>query len=115
MYVCCMSENDRIDIYEKSNNDIAVELGRRFKSYRIALKMTQQEIAMQSGVSVITVARFERGEAHSLRMDNFLALMRAIQKLEDIADIIPDIPPSLYGARRTGREVQRVRRRKDEE
>lgn len=115
MYICCMNENNMTDIYEKSNNDIAVELGRRFKSYRIALRMTQREIALQSGVSLITIARFERGEAHSLRMDNFLALMRAIQKLEDIAEIIPDIPSSLYGTRRAGKEVQRVRRKKNEE
>lgn len=110
-----MDTNERIDIYEKSNNDIAVELGRRFRSYRIALRMTQQEIALQSGVSVITIARFERGEAHSLRMDNFLALMRVIQKLEDIAEIIPDIPQSLYGTHRSRNEVKRVRRKKDEE
>lgn len=103
------------DIYEKSNNDIAVELGRRFKSYRVALRMTQKEVSEQSGVSAITIARFERGEAHSLGMDNFIALMRAVQKLEDIAEVIPDIPQSLYDNRAPRKEARRVRRRKDEE
>lgn len=63
MYICrMMNEWNRLDLYEKSNNDIMIELGRRFRDYRIALRMTQKEIALQSGVSVMTIVRFEKGE-----------------------------------------------------
>lgn len=101
--------------YEKSNNDIVVELGRRFRDYRMALRLTQKDISEQSGVSVMTVVRFERGEGSAIRLDNFVALMRAIQKLEGIADAIPDIPQSLYDRPVTGyRAGARVRKSKNE-
>ena len=83
MYICSAMNTFLLnDIYEKSNNDIVVELGRKFRDYRIALRQTQKDVAEQAGVSVMTIVRFERGEGSAIRMDNFVALMRAIQKLE---------------------------------
>lgn len=103
------------DLYEKSNNDIFVQLGSRFRDYRIALRLTQKQVSEQSGVSVMTIVRFERGEGSSIRLDNFIALMRVIQKLEGISEIIPDIPTSLYDLPARKENVKRrVRRRKDE-
>lgn len=102
---------NRLDLYEQSNNDIVVELGRRFRDYRIALRMTQKEIARQSGVSVMTIVRFERGEGATIRFDNFIALMRSIQKLEGIADCIPDIPDNLYDNISSKKISQRVKKR----
>ena len=32
------------DLYERSNNDIIVDLGARFKNYRMALRLTQKEV-----------------------------------------------------------------------
>ena len=100
---------NRLDLYEQSNNDIVVELGRRFRDYRIALRMTQKDIAQQSGLSVMTIVRFERGEGATIRFDNFIALMRAIQKLEGIAECIPDIPENLYesSANKAGQRVKK--------
>lgn len=114
MYICIMvNELNRLDLYEKSNNDIVVDLGRRFRDYRIALRMTQQEIASQSGISVMTIVRFERGEGATIRFDNFVALMRTIQRLEGIANCIPDMPENLYDISfRKG--SQRVKKRSDE-
>ena len=101
------------DLYGKSNNDVAVELGRRFKSLRVALRLSQKDVSEQSGVSTMTIVRFERGEGTSIRLDNLIALMRAVQKLESIYDMIPEIPESLYS--RQYRHVgQRVRLRNDE-
>lgn len=110
MYICGnMNELERNDLYENSDNDIIVRLGLRFREYRIALRLTQKEVAEQSGVSVMTIVRFERGEGRSIRMDNFVALMRAIQRLDSISECIPDIPTSLYAPTRTGK-VCRVRK-----
>lgn len=116
MYICGVMDNFAlIDIYEKSNNDIVVELGRRFRDYRIALRMTQKDIAEQTGVSVMTVLRFEKGEGATIRMDNFIALMRAIQRLEGIAESIPDIPSSLYNYSASSEKPnQRVKKRRNE-
>ena len=94
-----MNEYADPNLYERSNNDIIVSLGVRFRDYRMALRLTQKDISEQSGVSVMTIVRFERGESASIRLDNFVALMRSIQKLEWIAEVIPSIQPSLYDIR----------------
>lgn len=110
-----MNENVDSNLYERSNNDIIVSLGARFREYRMALRLTQKEISEQSGVSVMTIVRFERGEGASIRLNNFVALMRSIQKLEWIAEVIPSIQPSLYDVR-VGKTCSngRVRKRKNE-
>lgn len=114
MYICNMiDEWQSSDLYEKSNNDVVVDLGRRFRDYRLALRLTQKEIAEQSGVSVMTIVRFEKGEGATIRLDNFVALMRAIQKLEGIAECIPYIPESLYDSP-VKKLNQRVRKRRYE-
>ena len=110
-----MREPDYTDIYERSNNDIASELGKRFRDYRIALRLTQKEIADKSGVSVMTLVRFEKGEGGSIRLDTFVSLMRAIQRLDEIAESIPEIPVSLYVERKSRtKQKQRVKKRSDE-
>jgi len=115
MYICNMNELDISDLYERSDNDIVSELGKRFREYRIALRLTQKDVAEQSGVSVMTVVRFERGEGGSIRLDTFVSLLRAIQKLEGIAESIPEITVSLYDERKARRkQKQRVRRKADE-
>jgi len=102
-----------MQIYEKSNYIIASEIGERFKSYRVALRLTQKELSAQSGVSVMTIVRFERGECGSIKLDNFIALMRAVQRLEYLEDLIPEIPESLY-SRSVAAMPKRVRKKKDE-
>lgn len=110
-----MNELDTSDLYERSDNDIVSELGERFRDYRIALRLTQKDVAQQSGVSVMTVVRFEKGEGGSIRLDTFVSLLRAIQKLDGIAESIPEIPVSLYDEREARRkQKQRVRRKTDE-
>lgn len=110
-----MNECFDTELYERSNNDIIVSLGARFRDYRMALRLTQKEISEQSGVSVMTIVRFERGESASIRLDNFVALMRSIQKLEWIAEVIPSIQTSLYDVP-VGKKGSngRVRKRKNE-
>ena len=115
MYICGVM-NDYItpDIYEKSDNDIVVDLGRRFRNYRVALRLTQKEVAEQAGVSVMTVVRFEKGETTAIRLDNLIALVRAIQTLEGIAEAIPDVPTSLYSRSTADATNKRAKKRRDE-
>lgn len=103
------------DPYERSDNDIVSELGKRFREYRIALRLTQKDVAEQSGVSVMTVVRFEKGEGGTIRLDTFVSMLRSIRKLEGIAETIPEIPISLYDERKARqKQKQRVRRNADE-
>lgn len=96
-----MGENDQIqDTYEYSNGELAAQLGERFRDYRNALGLSQKEVAIHSGVSVMTIVRFERGQGSSIRLDNLIALLRAIQRLDDITDLVPEMPESLYAKKR---------------
>ena len=103
---------ENLELYGLSNSDISVDLGRRFKNYRIALNLTQKEISKQSGVSVMTLVRFESGEFGSISLNKFIALMRALQLLENIADVIPDMPESLYDKQQKRNQRQRASRKR---
>lgn len=97
MYICNMKNYEQIqDVYGLSNGDISVRLGNRYREYRSALGLSQKQVALQSGVSVMTIVRFERGQGNSIRLDNLIALFRAVQRLEDIELLIPELPQSLY-------------------
>lgn len=94
-----MNTSDNLELYGFSNSDIAADLGRRFRDYRIALHLTQKDVADQSGVSVMTIVRFENGECGTIGLNKFIALMRAVELLEKIEDVIPDMPENLYEKR----------------
>ena len=101
MYICNMRENEQIqDTYEYSNGELAALLGERFRNYRNTLGLSQKDVAINSGVSVMTIVRFERGQGNSIRLDNLIALFRAIQRLDDIMELVPDMPESLYAKKK---------------
>lgn len=96
MYICDMNY-ESLSLYALSNHQIAIDLGERFRKYRSQLRLTRRDISEQTGVSVITITRFENGGGSSICLNNLIALFRAIQRLESIAELLPDIPDSLYG------------------
>ena len=101
MYICIMGDFEQIqDTYEYSNGELAAQLGERFRDYRSALGLSQKQVALQSGVSVMTIVRFERGQGNSIRLDNLIALLRAIQRLDDITGLVPEMPQSLYAKKK---------------
>ena len=77
-------------------------LGKRFREYRIAARMTQKEVAGQSGVSLLTIRRFEQGYSYDIKLGNLIALLKA--------DILPEFPVSPYAlARQEANKPKRVR------
>lgn len=93
-YLCSMDFN--YGIYARSNPDIIKELGRRFKDYRLNSNITQKELSEQSGVSLITIRQFENGHSTNITMANFLALLRSVKCLENVNELMPEIPISGY-------------------
>lgn len=79
-----------------SNSEIIMELGRRFKEYRLSYQLTQKEVAEKAGISLITVRQFENGKAYNITMGNFLALLRVLDCLEQVNGLLPEIPMSSY-------------------
>jgi len=83
-------------ISTKSASEVVADLGKRFKEYRIASRLTQKEVSEKSGVSILTIRRFELGYSFNITMGNFISLLKAIDFTDGIADIMPEIPVSPY-------------------
>ena len=79
-----------------SNAEIIQSLGAQYKTYRLRVELTQKEVAEKAGVSLITLRAFENGKAVNITMGNLLALLRVIEQLEGITEILPEIPISPY-------------------
>ncbi len=88
--------NKTIDILASSNAEIIRQLGERFKEYRLTCQLTQQEAADKAGMSIVTLRQFENGKTHNITMNNFLGLLRAVSCLENIQELLPEIPLSPY-------------------
>ena len=85
---------DNEDIYGKTTPELIMELGSRFKEYRLTCRMTQKEVAEQAGVSLFTVKAFESGRAYNITMGSFLGMLRAISFLEEVEKLLPELPPT---------------------
>ena len=79
-----------------SNPEIISELGRRFKEYRLLAMLTQKEAAERAGVSLITLRQFENGRSYNINMGNFLAMLRVVGCLEQVDELLPEMPVSAY-------------------
>lgn len=109
MYLCIEME-ETIDIKAMPTVQIIQALGRRFREYRIAARMTQKEVAEQSGISMLTIRRFEQGYSYDIKLGNLIALLKAIDFADGISDILPEIPISPYAmARQDTSKPKRVR------
>ena len=86
-------------------------MGSRLKEYRLRRELQQQEMALEAGVSLLTVARLERGENVSL--DSLLRIMRVLRMLENIEGLVPEPPlsPVLY-AKLMGKKRYRIKKHK---
>ncbi len=84
------------NISQLVTSQIVETLGQRFKDYRIASDMTQQEVSDMSGVSVITIRKFENGNLYDIKMGTFIALLKAINFTQGLDDLLPEIPISPY-------------------
>jgi transcriptional regulator with XRE-family HTH domain len=82
------------DLYEKSGRDIIRELGKRHSDYRKRMGYTQKEVAGKSGLSVFTISSFENGSATGITLASFIKLLRAIDSLDEIEKILPELSES---------------------
>jgi transcriptional regulator with XRE-family HTH domain len=96
-------------------SDAAVlgELGRRLAQRRLALRMSQAELAEQAGVGKRTVERIEAGQ--SAQMTSLVRLLRVLELMPALDAMIPSEtvrPMTLL--KQGGRLPQRVRKRDEE-
>lgn len=85
--------------------EIVVMLGRRFKDYRIGSNLTQKEVSDSSGISVVTIRKFENGNLFNITLGTFIELLRAIDFMQGLDELLPEIPVSPY-------ELEKIRQGK---
>ena len=82
------------EIYEKSGSKLIKGLGKRYSEYRKRMGFTQKEVSVKSGISVFTISSFENGSSTGITLAYFIKLLRAIDNLEEIEKLLPELPES---------------------
>lgn len=85
-----------LKFHEKDNAALVREMGRRFKQYRISYRLTQQDVVDQTGMSKVTLSNFENGKLNNLTLAHFMGLMRVLDRLDWVDNLLPEIPISAY-------------------
>lgn len=105
-----MMEVDFVQItYFSSPVDVLRELGKRVKETRIAMDMTQKDLAGRTNLSLRTICNLESGKDVSLL--TLIEVLRALNRLQGLEVVIPDqgIRPSQIAA--LGKPRERVRKK----
>lgn len=85
------------NIIEMPDSIVVAEIGKYIKHHRLRQNMTQERLALESGVKRLTLSNVENGKVFSTL--TFVKLLRALDLLEGIMGsfVIPNIiSPSLY-------------------
>jgi transcriptional regulator with XRE-family HTH domain len=100
------------DYSEYSVTELVRLLGSRFKDYRLRANMTQKEVAEMSGLSMMTIHRFENGTVKNISLGTFLLLLKAVGSINDLNELMPEQPESPYLYDHNQKKAQRVRHKK---
>ena len=90
----------------ETNDIIIKEIGRRLKARRIALDITQKELAIESGVSQRTISGLENGE--NISLDNLLSILRVLRLLPEINLLFPEIKVNPFDVLNLGHSKKRA-------
>lgn len=82
------------ELYEQSGSALIQQLGKRYSDYRKRMGYTQKVVAERSGLSVFTISTFENGSSTGITLASFVKLVRAIDCLEEIEKLLPELPES---------------------
>ena len=98
---------------ELSDTAILKKMGARVKAYRISRGLKQQELAVESGVGISTVAKIENGQ--SVAFSLLISVMRTLGLLENLDMLVPEQKPSPLELLKTqGKQIKRVRTKKED-
>lgn len=85
-----------MDLTDYTNTQILRLLGLRFRAYRLAVNLTQKDMAERAGISESTLRNFENGRLDNMNMTNFMSLLRQIGKLGKLDELLPEMPDNPY-------------------
>lgn len=99
---------------ELTDDAVLLELGQRLAARRVALRLSQAELADQAGLGKRTVERIEAGQ--SAQLNNWIRLLRVLELLPTLDALVPEEAQSpLALLQRQARRPQRVRQRQTED
>ena len=98
-------------VYEYSIPELVHLLGERFKDYRMRMQMTQKEMAEHTGLTITTIHKFENGITNNMSLGTFLLLLKGIDQIESLNELLPELPISPYLIKKE-KKVQRIRHKK---
>lgn len=81
-----------IDSAKETNFELISELGRRYKTYRKALKISQKQVSDKTGISLFTISAFENGKGQGISLSHFAALLEVLELRDNLSEIVPEIP-----------------------
>lgn len=96
-------------LYEYSIPELTHLLGERFKEYRLRANMTQKDVSDQSGLTMQTISKFETGMINNMSLGTFMLLLKSIGCIDQINEILPELPESPYLYHSGEKKAQRVR------
>lgn len=73
---------------KENEKTILRELGSRLKQHRIAMDMTQQELAEKCGISISTEMRIENGE--DSKLSNYIKILTVLGLVDNFDMLIPE-------------------------
>jgi transcriptional regulator with XRE-family HTH domain len=88
----------KIDFSLATSRQIEAALSKRFEAIRLSRNMTQEQLAAESGVSLRTIGRLEKGQGVSL--DTFIRVMIALRIQCNLETLLPD--PAVRPIERVG-------------
>ena len=65
-----------------------------------------------AGLSVLSVHRFENGAVRNISLATFLLLLKSVGCINDLDELMPEQPESLYLYKENNKKAQRVRHKK---
>jgi len=110
------------DVYTLADEVIQRKIGERLKAVRLKQNITQQALAEESGVSLSSVKKIEKGEIGSF--DSLLRVLRTLGKLDVLLPLVEEeqLSPSEYyelmqkaGAHQRKRAANRLNKVKEEQ
>lgn len=84
------------DVYMLSDAMISTKIGEHLKAIRLKQNITQQSLAEETGVSLSSVKKIEKGEIGSF--DSLLRVLRMLGKLDVLFPLVEEeqLSPSEY-------------------
>ena len=102
----------KISFYS-SNNEVLTEIGKRIKSQRIAMNMTQTEMADRTNLTRKTISNLENGK--DVSFSTIIDVLRCLGQLQGLDMAIPEQvirPSQIIANEKTRERASRIRSEK---